>query len=83
MGKHVIVLEREQSFANAISRYLPNLEHVFCWNHIRRDIRTWLSSRNASADDKTVYGNDLFQLQQSESFEAFTELEAALKLRWS
>ena len=82
-GQHIIVTDREQAFFNAIKKYFPNFKQVYCWNHIRRDLRTWLTGKNASTDDKTVYSNDIMQLMQSDSLDCFTELEAELKLKWS
>ena len=58
---------------------------MFCWNHLRRDLRHWLSTSttNATSDDKSEYGNNLVQLMQCESIEAFEDLEVELKLKWS
>ena len=84
-GSHVIVTDREKVFTNAINKYLPNIKQVFCWNHLRRDLRHWLSTSttNATSDDKSEYGNNLVQLMQCESIEAFEDLEAEMKLKWS
>lgn len=45
----------------------------------------WLSSRikNATPDDKTEYGRNMVELMQTESLEAFEDLETEFKLSWS
>ena len=61
-GSHVIVMDREKVFTNAINKYLPNIKQVFCWNHLRRDLRHWLSTSttNATSDDKSEYGHTVY-----------------------
>ena len=84
-GNHMIVTDREKAFTSALNNHLPNLKQVFCWNHIRRDLRHWLSTctRNATSLDKSEYGKHLVNLMQCESIEAFEDLEAEYKLDWS
>ena len=85
-GQHVIVTDRERVFTNAINKYLPNLKQVFCWNHIRRDLRYWLRntrSKSRNVDDVGTCSKQLFELMQCESLVAFEELEGEFKADWS
>ena len=84
-GNHVIVTDREKAFTRALDKHLPNMKQVFCWNHLRRDLRHWLSTstKNATSFDKSEYGKHLVNLMQCESIEAFEDLEAEYKLVWS
>ena len=43
-GSPVIVTDREPGIAKAINHYLPNCKHIFCWNHIKRDVFQWLKT---------------------------------------
>ena len=85
-GQHVIVTDRERVFTNAINKYLPNLKQVFCWNHLRRDLRYWLRStrsKSRNVDDVGTCSKQLFELMQCESLVAFEELEGEFKADWS
>ena len=37
-GTPVIVTDREPGIAKVLKNYLSNCKHVFCWNHIKRDV---------------------------------------------
>jgi transposase-like protein len=54
-GTPVIVTDREPGIAKALKNYLSNCKHVFCWNHIKRDVVHWLKTHNAVQDDISVY----------------------------
>jgi hypothetical protein len=58
-GTPVIVTDREPSIAKALKNYLSNCKHVFCWNHIKRDLVHWLKTHNAVQDQFTrqIYNN--------------------------
>ena len=81
----MIVTDREKAFTNALNKHLPNLKQVFCWNHLRRDLRYWLGSthtKSKNVDDKTQCCQHLFDLLQCESLEDFETLESEIKLLW-
>ena len=85
-GHHIIVTDREKAFTNSFNAYLPYLTQVFCWNHLRRDLRHWFGStrmKSPKIDDKTECDEQYVQLMQCESINDFEELEAENKLNWS
>ena len=60
-GTPVIVTDREPGIAKALKNYLSNCKHVFCWNHIKRDVVHWLKTHNAVQDDISVYTSNIQQ----------------------
>jgi hypothetical protein len=53
-GSPVIVTYREPGISKAINHYLPNCKHIFCWNHVKRDIFQWfLWNRQSYHETKT------------------------------
>ena len=67
---------------NAVKDELPNIPHVFCWNHILRDIRYWLRKHGAPAVDIAVYIEDVCSLFHSTSQEVYTTRLAQYQRRW-
>ena len=82
-GNPVIVTDRELSFTKAIQNNFPNMNILYCWNHLKKDVTRWLTDHGATQDDKTVYSTDVVRLLQTESLESFSALETELKLNWS
>ncbi len=48
-----------------VKQEAPLLQHLYCWNHIFRDIRTWCRKHGAPLSDISVYVDDAQQLFHS------------------
>ena len=79
----IIVTDRGLAISGAIKRVFLKMKILFCWNHLRTDLKRWRISQKAKKDDKEVYPKDFFTLLQSESHDDFIEKEARLTSRWS
>ena len=82
-GTPVIVTDREPGIAKALKNYLSNCKHVFCWNHIKRDVVHWLKTHNAVQDDISVYMSNIQHLLHCETLEIFNDLYDSLSATWS
>ena len=81
--KTPIITDREMAIYSAIQKVAPNLTILFCWNHLRRDLKRYLEKQKATSDDKLVYSCDFLALLQCDSLAAFEETETRLKPKWS
>ena len=77
-----IVLDRERAITNAFQKELPSLFPVYCWNHILRDVRRWLSSHGAPSVEKEIYLDHLRQLLHQSNKNAQDALFKVLSRRW-
>lgn len=50
-----IVTDDEVGISQAIGKYLPNLQHVNCWNHTINAIKVWLRNHGATAAEIPAY----------------------------
>lgn len=82
-GRHVLVVDREIAFQNAVSDVLPNLKLVLCWNHIKRDLIYKLKKSGAKSDDLTVYSRQLEQLLHAEDENEFEAMYSEFSEMWS
>ncbi|SMN01977.1 hypothetical protein SPONN_284 [uncultured Candidatus Thioglobus sp.] len=57
-----IVTDKEKSITNAISRELPAVRVLHCWNHILRDVQFWLRKHGAPKGDIAIYCENLRNL---------------------
>ncbi|KAL4240107.1 hypothetical protein ACF0H5_000901 [Mactra antiquata] len=62
-----IVCDREPGIKAAISKTLPNLHVVHCWNHIKTDVKVWLNKHKATQDDLQVYLSDVTTILKTNS----------------
>ena len=77
-----LVTDKEKAIANAVKEVLLNISHVFCWNHILRDIRYWLRKHGAPAADIAVYIEDVSSLFHSANEEVYSTRLAEYRRRW-
>lgn len=57
-----IVTDKEKSITNAISKELPAIKLLHCWNHIFRDVQLWCRKHAAPKADVAIYCEDLRNL---------------------
>lgn len=65
-----IVTDEEQAFVSTLKKYLVN-SHLWCCNHIFRDIRRWPQTHGAPTLDISMYLSDikdLFHLPTQEEY---------------
>ena len=51
----IFVADRERALTNAICEKLPAATVVYCWNHVKRDVKEWLKKRKALSDNIDEY----------------------------
>ena len=79
----VAVVDREIGISRAFQNIFPHSKIVHCWNHIKRDIRTWLRDHGASSAEIGVYINDVVKIMQTDSIEDMDLRFTALSSKWS
>ena len=57
-----IVTDKERSITNAITKELPGVRLLHCWNHIFRDVQLWCRKHGAPKADIAIYCDDLRNL---------------------
>ena len=75
-----MVTDGEQAIITAIQNKLPNINLVRCWNHIIRDIQSWLKLHGGKATDLSFYCDNVRQLFQATSETSYKELLE--KVKW-
>ena len=80
--KTPLILDREKSHSNA-AEIIPQLEILFCWNHIHNDTKNWVKDHGGTADDVKVYCDDVKNLLKADSEEQFNEILKTVQPRWS
>ena len=50
-----IVTDQEKAIINAIAVEVPQMHHVYCWNHVVEDMCRWLREHGAPSEDVTMY----------------------------
>ncbi|CAG7820027.1 unnamed protein product [Allacma fusca] len=60
-AKNVLITDREASIRKAVRNKLPNVQHVFCHNHMRRNVKQWTGT-HFPAKDARRYRKDFKQL---------------------
>ena len=81
-GSPVIVIDREAAIKNSLEEVFPNVRVIFCWNHIRRDVRFWLNQHRGSSDI-SIYMEDILQLLRCENEGEFFTLLEQVSGKWS
>lgn len=76
------VTDREKAIANALHLELPNVYHVYCWNHVIRDVRFWLTKHGAPSSDIAIYLDDIRSLFHSPSKSSYESKLTTLKDKW-
>ena len=54
-----IIVDREPGITKAIRNHFPNASILYCWNHLLQDLKVWLTGRDATMEDRTVYMTEL------------------------
>ncbi|KAM8977377.1 LOW QUALITY PROTEIN: uncharacterized protein RCH25_043863 [Pelodytes ibericus] len=79
----IIVTDREQAISQAIQSIVPEITHVVCWNHLQKDVESWVTKHQRSKTNIKVYLNHIFHLLDCNSDLAFEKLLKTLKNKWS
>ena len=78
-----IICDREPGIKSAISNILPNIPIVHCWNHIKNDVKVWLTKHKATQDDLSVFMRDVRNILECESEMFCVEKIHVLEQKWS
>lgn len=79
-----ICTDRESSITNAIRKIIPGVNLIFCNNHLKRDVKTWIQSASGkTSTDTHLLGGQIAILLQSDSQAEFLELFEKYKFKWS
>ena len=62
---------------------LPDCPILTCWNHLRGDVKHWLTQNKVPSDNISLYLHQLKQMLHCESAEAFLELSENLTSKWA
>ena len=81
-AKCPIVTDREKAIVNAVKESFPVATLVHCWNHLLRDMRTWLHQHGAPTTDIAVYQDDAFELFHQLSEGEYDKLLAMKRQAW-
>ena len=68
-----IVTDREKGITKSLQKYFPEIQNVFCTNHILRDVEFWLKTCGTKEDIK-VLKDDVTQLIDCETKAKFDEV---------
>ena len=77
-----IVTDQEKAIINAIAAEVPQMPHVYCWNHVLQDMCRWLREHGAPSEDVTVYMEHVRQLLHQPSKEAYHTLLRKHQMSW-
>ena len=80
---HPIVTDEERGIINAITKALPNLPQLRCWNHTFRSIKSWLRVHGAPSADTGVYLSDVRMLFHVSTREDYHKMLDEMKKKWS
>ncbi|RWS24903.1 uncharacterized protein B4U80_13156 [Leptotrombidium deliense] len=78
-----LITDRELAIVRAIKYAYPKANHLFCENHIIRDIQLYVKRCKGTKDDIAAYKHHIRLLYDSKSEEEFDELLEEFKLKWS
>lgn len=78
-----LVTDGEGNIIKAISKRLPQVHHLCCWNHLQSGARYWLRKHGATTSDCSVYIRDLKELLMSTSEEEYRQKYSVISQKWS
>ena len=79
-----IIVDREKGITVAINKICQEATVVYCWNHVRRDMRLWIRQKTgATAEEISVYSDGLLSILDAESEEDFEEIVEKITAKWS
>jgi len=82
-SKTIIITDREKGLVFSINQELNEACHVFCWNHLLRNIKEWLFKVNGTDDDKVGYRAHIEDLLKSKSSIEFNLKLEKHRTKWS
>lgn len=82
-GVITVIVDRETGISNAIKKSLPNSQVLYCWNHLKSDVKHWLRKQGAKPEDLVVYINDINKILQCEKEVDYEELCNEWTSKWS
>lgn len=77
------VTDRERGIAEALQTYFPKIPHIYCTNHILRDVDAWIRKHGGKKDDLKVLKDNITQLIDSGSLSVFDSLYHLFRRKWS
>ena len=81
--KHPLVSDEEKGILNAVTKKLPALTRLRCWNHIIYDVTRWLRAHGAPSQDVLEYTSDLRNLFHQQSLKEYQVLLDEMANKWS
>ena len=78
-----LILDREKAMTNAFQQGLPNLDILYCWNHLRRDVKLWLTKHCASTTEIPFYMDGISYLLSCETIAVYETRKEQIKENWS
>ncbi|XP_063787335.1 uncharacterized protein LOC134936259 [Pseudophryne corroboree] len=77
-----LVTSREGAIANALDSVVPEITHVLRWDHILKEVESWVSGHKSRAD-KMDYVSHVRHLLESDSESLFHKLYEGYRQEWS
>ena len=71
----VIVVYREPGILAAIRLVLPNISIVYCWNHLKHDVRDMVAKLHGKMPDKIGYKTHLEELLSATTKDDYLKIE--------
>ena len=81
--KHPLVSDEEKGIVNAVTKKLPAVTRLRCWNHIIHDVTRWLHAHGAPSQDVLEYTGDLRNLFHQQSRKEYQVLLDEMANKWS
>ena len=75
--------DEEKGIVNAVTKKLPAVTRLRCWNHIIRDVTRWLRAHGAPSQDVLEYTSDLRNLFHQQSCKEYQVLLDEMANKWS
>ena len=75
----VIITDREEAITSSIKKVMPNVKLLYCWNHIRKDIKRWLYTKNYNQNDIFKYSRCVINLLNASDNDEFEKMYDVLK----
>ena len=50
-----VIVDREKAITNAFNEVFPSSKLIYCWNHIKSDVKHWVRTHGGKSDDVKVY----------------------------
>lgn len=79
----VLVTDGESAIVKAFADKFPSWSSVSCWNHIFKDVETWVKSHCGLVDDIRIYQGNVREILQCVSFADMEAKETTLCEAWS